>query len=80
MTDEAAFAVFGFTTTHDALAAERLLLAEGEDVLLIPTPRLLGTLCGFAARVPLERRELALALMQAAGVEPSGSIEMADRV
>jgi hypothetical protein len=38
------FAVYGFATTHDALAAE-------VPVTPIPAPRELGSLCGIALRV-----------------------------
>lgn len=79
MTSGATFAVFGFDSTHDALAAENALVAAAEEVVLIPTPRKLGTLCGFAVRVPLGRRQHALRLLEAAGIAPNGEIELADR-
>jgi hypothetical protein len=78
MTDT--FAVFGFDSTHDALRAENVLLAADEDVVLIPTPRALGSLCGFAVRVPLKQRGPALVHLMEAGLEPSAEIEMSDRV
>ena len=74
------FAVFGFGSTHDALRAENVLLAADFDVALIPTPRALGTLCGFSVRVPLARRDAATAVFSKAGVDPSGVIETEDRV
>lgn len=80
MSDERAFAVFGFDSTHDALAAETALLAAGEDVILIPTPRKLGTLCGFALRVAVEDRDRAFGIMAEAGIGPNGEIQIADRV
>lgn len=73
------FAVFGFDSTHVALQAESALLAAHEDVALIPTPRALGTLCGFAVRVALEARGPALKVLTEAGIEPTGEIEMSDR-
>lgn len=73
------FAVFGFESTHDALKAETILLAAGEDVVLIPTPKALGTLCGFAVRVPIERRDPALDAMADEGLMPNGLIEIEDR-
>jgi hypothetical protein len=45
------FAVYGFATTHDALAAEALLQAASIAVTPIPAPRELGSLCGIAMRV-----------------------------
>lgn len=76
----ALFAVLGFDSTHDALRAESELLAAGEDVVLIPTPRALGTLCGFAVRVPAECQDRALDVLADAGIMPSGYVEMNDRV
>jgi len=74
------FTVFGFAGTHDALQAEDALLSAGAEVALIPTPRSLGTLCGFAVRVPASERERALEIMSAAGIVPDGDVEMLDRV
>jgi hypothetical protein len=74
------FAVFGFDSTHDALRAESVLLAASEEVALIPTPKALGSLCGFAVRVPLERRVFALEAMRSAGCAPNAETEMGDRV
>jgi hypothetical protein len=45
------FAVYGFATTHDALAAETALKAASIPVTPIPAPRELGSLCGIAMRV-----------------------------
>jgi len=45
------FKVLGFTSTHDALDAEALLLDLGIDVVPIPAPKALGTLCGIALRL-----------------------------
>jgi hypothetical protein len=44
------FAVYGFATTHDALAAEAAAKAAGVPVTPIPAPRELGSLCGIALR------------------------------
>jgi hypothetical protein len=44
------FAVYGFATTHDALAAETALKAASVPVTPIPAPRELGSLCGIAMR------------------------------
>lgn len=80
MTDVAdRFAVFGFDSTHVALQAENTLLVAREDVVLIPTPHALGTLCGFALRVPLARRQLCLDALAECLIEPTGEIEMTDR-
>lgn len=76
----ALFAVLGFDSTHDSLRAEGVLLAAGEDVVLIPTPRVLGTLCGFSVRVPAERQDRALDVLADAGLMPTGYAEISDRV
>lgn len=74
------FTVFGFAGTHDALKAEEVLLEAGTDVVLIPTPRALGSLCGFAVRVPVSQRDEALSALAAAGRGPDGEAEIEDRV
>ena len=73
------FAVFGFDSTHVALRAEDVLLAADMDVALIPTPRALGSLCGFAVRIPAEQRQAAIDVFETAGVDPNGVIEIQDR-
>lgn len=73
------FTVFGFDSTHDAMRAETVLLSAGVDIVLIPTPRSMGTLCGFAARVPLTQADAAMVEMRSAGIEPYAAIETEDR-
>lgn len=75
----AAYAVFGFDGTHEALQAETALLAVGLDVVLIPTPRALGSLCGFALRVPAQERADAEARLNDVGIDPNGVIELQER-
>lgn len=45
------FVVYGFATTHDALAAEAAASDAGVPVTPIPAPREVGALCGIALRV-----------------------------
>lgn len=45
------YAVLGFESVHDALAAEDALRADGIPVVTIPSPRELGELCGVALRL-----------------------------
>lgn len=73
------FAAFGFDSTHDALQAEDALLAANIEVALIPTPRALGSLCGFAVRVPVGERDAAVAAFASARIEHNGEIEIEDR-
>ena len=75
----ARFAVFGFGGTHEALRAEEILLESDLDVVLIPTPRALGSLCGFAVRVPASGRDRAWGVLAAADLAPHGEIEIEDR-
>lgn len=74
------FAVFGFAGTHEAIRAEEILIASAVDVVLIPTPRALGSLCGFAVRVPVGERDAALEALLAATLEPAGEVTILDRV
>jgi transposase len=74
------FAVLGFETTHDAVAAERALLDAGVPVLLIPTPKILGTLCGLAARVEQSDRPRARSVLEKAGIIVSGEAHIEDRI
>ena len=72
------FAVFGFESTHEALAAERVLKDAGLQVVPIPAPASLGTHCGIALRVRESSSEQALFELRAHDIEPSGIILMDD--
>lgn len=74
------FAVFGFAGTHEAIRAEEILIASAVDVVLIPTPRALGSLCGFAVRVPRGERDAAFEALLAAMLEPADEVTILDRV
>ncbi len=71
------FAVLGFTSTHDALDAEALLLDMGIDVVPIPAPKSLGTLCGIALRLEIADELRASGYLADAGivVEAHGEVE-----
>ena len=72
------FEVFGFATTHDALAAEQLLKDLGVPVTPIPAPRSLGgALCGIAPRLEPSDVPRAEELLERAEMVPAarGSIE-----
>jgi len=73
------FTLFGFLSTHDALAAEALLKDMGVDVVPVPAPKSLGQLCGIALRVRPEESERASDLLEAAGIEISAVGEVMDR-
>jgi hypothetical protein len=78
-TELRSFLVYGFDSTHEALRAERALIAADIEVALIPTPRALGSSCGFAVRVPLAVAERAADVLAEAGVDSNGVVEIEDR-
>lgn len=72
------YVVFGFGTTHDALGAEEILKRAGLPVVPIPTPPVLGALCGIAMRVPPEFEAQAREQLEAADLNPETSAEIED--
>jgi hypothetical protein len=72
------FVVFGFASTHDALAAETVLKGAGVTVVPIPSPREIGELCGIALRVPTGESDQAENMLRSAKVRWSVRIEFDD--
>ncbi len=72
------FVVYGFATTHAALAAESLLKDLGIAVVPVPAPKSIGSLCGIALRVEPEEAPRAEQLLSNAGMEPTARVEMDD--
>lgn len=73
------YAVFGFSTTHTALDAERLLKDLGVPVTPIPAPTFLGgALCGIALRFELSDVDRAETLLERAGIAVDARGEMQD--
>lgn len=73
------YSVFGFSTTHSALDAERLLKDLGVAVTPIPVPKVLGgALCGIALRLELSDVERAETLLERAGIPLAARGEMQD--
>ena len=72
------FVVFGFRTTHEALAAEVALRDAGIEVVPIPTPPVLGELCGIALRVRPEHADAALAALEQGAIVPDARGEIED--
>ncbi|HEX9093549.1 MAG TPA: DUF3343 domain-containing protein [Coriobacteriia bacterium] len=72
------FAVLGFATTHDALAAEALLKDLGVAAVPIPAPLALGSLCGIALRLEHDDVERAVELLANAGVAVTGRAAIDD--
>lgn len=57
-----------FHTTSSVLRAEKLLIAAGMTVKLIPTPRELSSDCGIALRFDWDRRDRIVAVLEEARV------------
>lgn len=72
------FVVFGFRTTHEALDAEAVLRRAALDVVPVPTPAVLGELCGIAMRVPPEQADPAEEALRAAGLVPESAARIED--
>lgn len=73
------YVIFGFVSTHDALAAESLLKDMGIDVVPVPAPKSLGQLCGIALRVSPAEGDRAAELLERSGLTPSARGELMDR-
>jgi hypothetical protein len=79
MTQEARrFVAYGFASVHDALSAESALKAAGVVVTAIPSPRVLGELCGIALRVDPAQCRVAEHTLAACGFPPRASAEIDD--
>lgn len=72
------FVVLGFASTHSALDAEALLIDLGIDVVPIPTPKSLGSLCGIALRLAPEDRARAVGYLAGAGIDIEAIEEVED--
>lgn len=73
-----AFAALGFSSTHDALDAEQLMLDLGISVVPIPAPSTIGTLCGIALRIELADEERATSYLEVAGITVTARVEIED--
>ena len=65
------YGVILFHTSSAALKAEKILLREGLQVKLIPTPREFSSDCGIALRFDWHRSERTRELLESARVEIS---------
>ena len=63
------YGVVLFHTTSAVMRAEKLLLAEGRSIKLIPTPRQFSSDCGIALRFDWSQREQVKSILDAASVE-----------
>jgi hypothetical protein len=58
-----------FPSVHFALRAEKLVKEKGISNKLIPVPRHLSSDCGVCLRIPWERKEEVLEVLEQAGVK-----------
>ncbi|MBS3957089.1 MAG: DUF3343 domain-containing protein [Clostridiales bacterium] len=72
------FVIFGFTTTHAALDAERVLLDLGVPLIPVPAPKGFGALCGIGLRLDVADAVRAAEYLDRAGIEVARSVEVAD--
>ena len=77
MREKARRVIVTFHTTAEAMATERLCLAEGLKGRLIPAPRALSADCGIAWSAPAESRSALERALTNAGIETAGITEMA---
>lgn len=57
-----------FHSIHRVMKAEKLLKAEGQEILLIPVPRQLSSDCGLAIRFSLVHRSGLEKVLDGAGL------------
>jgi len=71
--------VIAFSSTAEAMAADRLLSAMEKDAVykgrLIPVPRTISAGCGMAWKDSLENRQIITSALAEAGVETDGCYE-----
>ncbi len=72
------FTVFGFGSTHDALAAEALLKDLGVQVVPVPAPKELGALCGIGLRLEPSDVERARRLLTNASMNWTAEVQVRD--
>ena len=76
--EQRTFTVFGFSTTHDALTAEDALRDASVEAVAIPTPAVLGSLCGIALRMLPDDEARARVVLESAGVRVTASAPLRD--
>lgn len=72
----APYTVIGFSTTSDAMAAERLFQQAALAARLIPMPRELSAGCGMGIAVEPVEKAAACVLLSDAGIRPDGVCEL----
>lgn len=72
------FVVLGFSSTHDALDAESLLGDMGIEVVPIPAPKEVGSLCGIALRIEPADEPRALGYLEGASIRIAARAQIED--
>lgn len=72
------FVVLGFSSTHDALDAESLMGDMGIEVVPIPAPKVVGSLCGIALRIEPSDESRAVRYLEGARIAVSGRADIED--
>ena len=72
------YCYFTFSSTYQAIKAEKLLAGEKWRYKMVPVPRRISSSCGMALRCPPPDGEEIKVFLQAAGVSVEGSYELAD--
>ena len=70
------FGVVLFHTTSAVMRAEKLLMAKGYTIKLIPTPREFSSDCGIAIRFEWDKLALLKSDLHSAGLETGGIYRM----
>ncbi|MBQ3338975.1 MAG: DUF3343 domain-containing protein [Atopobiaceae bacterium] len=68
--------VVTFASTHDAMAAESALMAQGVPGRIIPTPTVVTAECGLAWKSPLSARDALSAALEALAHEEILELEV----
>ncbi len=61
--------IITFSSTHDALQAERIAREAGIRVRIIPVPRWISTDCNMGMELPIEQKDLLRAKLKAKCIE-----------
>ena len=65
-----------FDSIHRVMKAEKILMAEGIDMRLIPTPRHISSDCGMVVQIHRSDAELVLSLLRDGDVEIAGVYDL----
>ena len=66
------YCLFTCSTTSSALKAEKVLKSAGADFVIVPTLREISSSCGLSVKLPCEKREKYLDILNAERVKVEG--------